>query len=75
MTSASASASAAADKAQDSTAFRVAARIGYVVLGLLHLLIGAIAVSIATGGAARARIRAERSSRWPPLPRACCCCG
>ncbi|MEZ3157221.1 DUF1206 domain-containing protein [Microbacterium sp. BWR-S6Y] len=50
MTSASASASAAADKAQDSTAFRVAARIGYVVLGLLHLLIGAIAVSIATGG-------------------------
>ncbi|MCY1716195.1 DUF1206 domain-containing protein [Microbacterium sp. SL62] len=50
MTSASASASAAADKAQDSTAFRVAARIGYVVLGLLHLLIGVIAISIATGG-------------------------
>lgn len=49
MTSASASASAAADKAQDSTAFRVAARIGYVVLGLLHLLIGVIAISIATG--------------------------
>lgn len=52
MTSASASASAAADKAQDSTAFRVAARIGYVVLGLLHLLIGGIAISIATGGGA-----------------------
>ncbi|MFF7682123.1 DUF1206 domain-containing protein [Microbacterium sp. NPDC007973] len=50
MTSASASASSAAGKAQDSTAFRVAARIGYVVLGLLHLLIGAIAISIATGG-------------------------
>ncbi len=49
MTSASASASAAADKAQDSTAFRVAARIGYVVLGLLHLLIGVIAISISTG--------------------------
>ena len=49
MTSASASASAAADKAQDSTAFRVAARIGYVVLGRLHLLIGVIAISIATG--------------------------
>ncbi|WP_285137741.1 DUF1206 domain-containing protein [Microbacterium sp. lyk4-40-TSB-66] len=49
MTSASASASAAADKAQDSTAFRVAARVGYVVLGLLHLLIGVIAISIATG--------------------------
>jgi len=46
MTSASAS---AADKAQDSAAFRVAARIGYVVLGLLHLLIGVIAISIATG--------------------------
>ena len=45
------SASAAADKAQDSTAFRAAARIGYVVLGLLHLLIGAIAIAIATGGA------------------------
>ena len=45
------SASAAADKAQDSTAFRIAARIGYVVLGLLHLLIGVIAIAIATGGA------------------------
>lgn len=45
------SASSAADKAQDSTAFRVAARIGYVVLGLLHLLIGVIAIAIATGGA------------------------
>lgn len=44
------SASAAADKAQDSTAFRVAARVGYVVLGLIHLLIGVIAVSLATGG-------------------------
>jgi len=42
-------AAVAADKAQDSTAFRVAARIGYVVLGLLHLLIGAVAVAIATG--------------------------
>lgn len=39
----------AARKAQDSTAFRVAARVGYVVLGLLHLVIGAIAISIATG--------------------------
>lgn len=43
------SASAAADKAQDSRAFEGAARVGYVVLGLLHLLIGVIAVSIATG--------------------------
>jgi hypothetical protein len=44
------SASAAADKVQDSTAFRIAARVGYVVLGLLHLLIGVIAIAIATGG-------------------------
>lgn len=44
------SAASAARSAQDSTAFRVLARIGYVVLGILHILIGAIAVSIATGG-------------------------
>ncbi|WP_102192956.1 DUF1206 domain-containing protein [Microbacterium aurantiacum] len=44
------SASSAARAAQDSTAFRVLARVGYVVLGILHLLIGAIAISIATGG-------------------------
>ena len=43
-------ASTAADKAQDSTTFRVVARVGYAVLGLLHLLIGAIAISVATGG-------------------------
>jgi hypothetical protein len=43
------SASAAADKAQDSRTFEGVARAGYVVLGLLHLLIGVIAVSIATG--------------------------
>ena len=43
------SAIAAAGKAQNSAAFEAAARVGYVVLGLLHLLIGVIAVSIATG--------------------------
>lgn len=43
-------ASAAAGKAQDSRAFEIAARAGYVVLGLLHLLIGLIAIGIATGG-------------------------
>ncbi|MDQ1123428.1 DUF1206 domain-containing protein [Microbacterium trichothecenolyticum] len=43
-------AKAAADRAQDSTALRAAARAGYVVLGLLHLLIGIIAIGIATGG-------------------------
>ncbi len=45
-----ASASSTARAAQDSTAFRVLARIGYVVLGILHVLIGGIAISIATGG-------------------------
>ncbi|MDP3949364.1 DUF1206 domain-containing protein [Microbacterium sp.] len=44
------SAASAARSAQDSTVFRVLARIGYVVLGILHILIGAIAVSIAMGG-------------------------
>lgn len=41
--------SSTARAAQDSTVFRVLARVGYVVLGILHILIGAIAVSIATG--------------------------
>lgn len=45
-----ASAASTARAAQDSTAVRVLARIGYVVLGILHILIGAIAISIATGG-------------------------
>ncbi|TDN91668.1 DUF1206 domain-containing protein [Microbacterium sp. BK668] len=45
---------AAARAAQDSTAFRVAARIGYIVLGILHLVIGGIAISIATGGGGEA---------------------
>jgi hypothetical protein len=44
----------AARAAQDSTAFRVAARAGYVVLGILHLVIGGIAISIATGGGGEA---------------------
>ncbi len=48
------SATGAARAAQDSTAFRVIARIGYVVLGILHILIGAIAISIATGGGGEA---------------------
>jgi len=44
----------AARKAQDSSAFRVLARAGYVVLGVIHLLIGAIAISIAQGGGGQA---------------------
>ena len=41
----------AARAAQRSTAFEVAARVGYVVLGILHILIGAIAISVVFGPA------------------------
>jgi hypothetical protein len=44
----------AARAAQDSTVFRTIARIGYVVLGILHIVIGVIAISIATGGGGEA---------------------
>lgn len=40
----------AARQAQDSTLFRTLARTGYAVLGMLHILIGLIAITIATGG-------------------------
>jgi hypothetical protein len=53
-TSSSASPRSAARAAQDSTIFRVLARVGYVVLGVLHILIGLIAISIATGGGGEA---------------------
>ena len=43
------SGTAAASAAQRSRPFRAFARIGYAVLGLLHAVIGAIAVSIAVG--------------------------
>jgi len=39
----------AASAAQNSRAFRTAARVGYVVLGLVHIIIGAIAISVAIG--------------------------
>jgi hypothetical protein len=45
---------AAARAAQESTVFRALARVGYVVLGILHVLIGGIAISIATGGGGEA---------------------
>ncbi|WP_314505646.1 DUF1206 domain-containing protein [uncultured Microbacterium sp.] len=45
---------AAARAAQDSTAFRVIARIGYVVLGIVHIVIGLIAISVARGGGGEA---------------------
>lgn len=50
---ASARAKEAARSTQRSPALRRAARIGFVVLGVLHILIGAIAVSVAIGGDAR----------------------
>ena len=40
----------AARAAQDSTTLRVIARVGYVVLGILHILIGLIAISFVFGG-------------------------
>jgi len=45
---------AAARAAQDSTVFRVVARIGYVVLGIVHIVIGLIAISVASGGVGEA---------------------
>lgn len=42
-------AQSAARTARRSTAFRRTARAGYVVLGVVHVIIGAMAVSIATG--------------------------
>lgn len=44
----------AARAAQDSTAFRIVARIGYVVLGIVHIVIGLLAITVATGGGAEA---------------------
>ena len=49
-----ASPSGAAQTAQNSKAFEALARVGYVVLCILHILIGAIAVSIAGGGGGEA---------------------
>lgn len=45
---------AAARAAQDSTVFRTIARIGYVVLGIVHIVIGLIAIAVATGGSGEA---------------------
>lgn len=40
----------AARAAQDSTVFRVLARIGFLVLGIVHIVIGLVAISIVVGG-------------------------
>jgi hypothetical protein len=50
----SASGTATARAAQNSRTFRALARGGYVVLGLVHLIIGGIAVSVAVGGGGEA---------------------
>ena len=44
----------AARAATESPAFRTVARIGYVVLGIVHIVIGFIAISVATGGGGEA---------------------
>ncbi|GAA5091540.1 DUF1206 domain-containing protein [Microbacterium yannicii] len=44
----------AARTATESPAFRTMARIGYVVLGVLHIVIGVIAISVAMGGGGEA---------------------
>jgi hypothetical protein len=43
-------AKSAARAVQESTVFRTIARIGYVVLGIVHIVIGALAISITSGG-------------------------
>lgn len=48
------SGTAAANAAQNSRTFRALARGGYVVLGLVHLIIGAIAISVAVGSGGEA---------------------
>ena len=64
------SGTAAAREAQDSTVFRALARIGYVVLGVLHIIIGAIAITIAVGGSGEADQSGavEQVSRAPGGP-------
>ncbi|MBW9110806.1 DUF1206 domain-containing protein [Microbacterium ureisolvens] len=44
----------AARAATESPAFRTIARIGYVVLGIVHIVIGFIAISVAMGGGGEA---------------------
>ena len=44
----------AAQAAEGSTVFRIVARIGYVVLGILHIVIGVIVISFVMGGGGEA---------------------
>ena len=65
--SASASGKAAANAAQNSQLFRTLARIGYVVLGIVHIVIGAIAISVAqgAGGEADQGGAMQQVASWP----------
>ncbi|GAA1059697.1 DUF1206 domain-containing protein [Agromyces bracchium] len=45
---------AAASAAQNSRAFEIAARVGFVVLGIVHIVIGGIAISVAQGAGGEA---------------------
>jgi hypothetical protein len=49
MSSATAKSRSTASSIHDSTAFRAAARVGFAVNGLLHILIGALALGVAFG--------------------------
>jgi len=44
----------AAREAQDSPVFEILARIGYIVLGIVHIVIGVITISTVTGGGGEA---------------------
>ena len=47
-------AAGAADDVTDSRGFEIAARVGFVAAGLLHIMIGVIALRVATGGSGSA---------------------
>ena len=51
----------------DSPILRTLARIGYVVLGIVHIVIGAIAISVAIGRRRRGR-PGRRHAAGPPVP-------
>ncbi|MGR2753109.1 DUF1206 domain-containing protein [Agromyces arachidis] len=65
--SASSTGKSAASAAQNSRIFEIVARIGYVVLGIVHIVIGAIAVSVAqgAGGEADQGGAMQQVASWP----------
>ena len=64
---------AAARAAQILDCLPLVARIGYVVLGILHIVIGVIAISFVTGGRRRGR-PGRRDGADPEGARWACCC-